>query len=80
VTITKGPAKASKATTVRFTFKATPAAGAKFQCKLDNAKWASCRSPRTYRSLKPGRHTFQVRASAGGLTGAVAKFKFTVNS
>jgi hypothetical protein len=76
--ITKGPKKTSASTTATFKFKATPAAGAKFECKLDNAKWAGCKSPKTYKKLKPGKHTFQVRATASGLTGPAAKFKFTV--
>jgi hypothetical protein len=78
VKITKGPAKSSKAKTAKFTFKATNVSGATFECKLDKAKWARCKSPKTYKKLKPGRHTFQVRAKASGLTGAVAKFQFTV--
>lgn len=78
VKIVKGPRKSSKATTAKFTFKATPGAGAKFQCKLDSAKWASCRSPRTYKNLKPRKHIFQVRATANGATGPAAKFRFTV--
>jgi Periplasmic copper-binding protein (NosD) len=78
VTITKGPKKSSKSTTAKFTFKATPAAGAKFQCKLDNARWATCKSPKTYKDLKPRKHTFRVRAIASGLTSPAAKFKFTV--
>ncbi|HEY0278645.1 MAG TPA: hypothetical protein VGC32_10295 [Solirubrobacterales bacterium] len=77
-TITKGPAKSSESTTARFTFRATPATGVKFQCKLDGAKWASCKSPKVYKKLKPGKHTFQVRATASGLIGPAAKFKFTV--
>jgi CSLREA domain-containing protein len=77
-TITKGPKKSSTATTAKFTFKATPAAGTKFQCKLDNARWASCKSPKTYKKLKPGKHTFQVRATASALTGPVTRFNFTV--
>jgi hypothetical protein len=80
VTITKGPAKSSKATTAKFRFTATPATGAKFECKLDSAKWAKCTSPKTYKKLKPGKHTFQVRAVAGGLTGPATKFKFTVKA
>jgi hypothetical protein len=78
VTITKGPKKSSKSTTAKFTFKATPAAGAKFQCKLDNAKWASCKLPKTYKNLKPRKHTFQVRATVSGVRSPAAKFKFTV--
>jgi hypothetical protein len=78
VKITKRPAKSSKSTTAQFKFKAMPAAGAKFQCKLDNAKWARCRSPKAYKHLKPRKHTFQVRATASGVTGPATKFKFTV--
>jgi hypothetical protein len=78
VKITKRPAKSSKSTTAQFKFKAIPAAGAKFQCKLDNAKWASCRSSKTYKHLKRRKHIFQVRATASGVTGPATKFKFTV--
>lgn len=78
VTITASPKKSSTATTAKFKFKAEPAAGAKFECKLDSAKWASCRSPKTYKKLKVGRHTFRVRATASGLTGPAAASKFTV--
>lgn len=77
-TITKRPKKSSKSTTAKFRFKASPAAGARFQCKLDGAKWASCRSPKTYKKLKPRKHTFRVRATANGVAGPAAKFTFTV--
>jgi hypothetical protein len=43
-----------------FAFTATEK-GSKFQCKLDRGAFASCRSPLAV-TLKPGRHTFQVRA------------------
>lgn len=78
VKITKGPKKSSTATTATFKFKATPAAGAKLECKLDGARWAKCKSPKTYKKLKPGKHTFRARAKANGATGAVAKYLFTV--
>lgn len=78
VKITSGPKKNGTATTAKFKFKAEPAAGAKFECKLDGAKWARCSSPKTYKKLKVGKHTFRVRATAGGLTGTVAVFKFTI--
>ena len=78
--ITKGPAKSSKATTAKFKFTAT-VAGSSFECKLDNGKWAKCKSPQTYKKLKPGKHTFQVRAVAAGLKDpSPAKYKFTVKS
>jgi hypothetical protein len=78
VKITGGPKKSSTATTAKFKFKAEPVAGAKFECKLDGAKWAPCRSPKTYKKLKVGPHAFRVRATASGRTGAVRVFKFTV--
>jgi hypothetical protein len=80
VKITKGPKKSSESTTAKFVFKATPAAGAKFECKLDGAKWAKCNSPKTYKKLKVGKHTFRVRAITGGLTSAAVKYQFTVKS
>jgi photosystem II stability/assembly factor-like uncharacterized protein len=50
-----------------------------FQCKLDKKKYSSCRSGKTYKSLKPGNHTFRVRAKdhAGRVdkTPAIKKFK-----
>jgi nitrous oxidase accessory protein NosD len=77
--ITKRPAKSSRSTTATFKFTATPSKGAKFQCKLDAAKWAGCKSPKTYKNLKPGRHTFQVRVSVPGSPASKpAKFQFTV--
>jgi hypothetical protein len=39
--------------------------GSTFQCKLDRRSWQSCRSPKTYGKLKPGKHTFRVRATDG---------------
>jgi hypothetical protein len=80
VKITSGPRKTSTATTAKFKFKATNVSGAKFECKLDGAKWAKCSSPRGYKRLKPGRHTFRMRAKANGLTSAVTKYQFTVKS
>jgi hypothetical protein len=33
-----------------------------FECRLDKKPFHSCRSPKTYRRLKPGKHEFSVRA------------------
>jgi hypothetical protein len=33
-----------------------------FKCKLDRGKWTSRHSPKTYKHLKKGRHTFEVKA------------------
>ena len=36
--------------------------GSRFQCRLDRGRFRSCRSPKVYRHLRPGRHVFRVRA------------------
>lgn len=33
-----------------------------FRCRLDDARWTHCRSPKTYRHLSHGRHVFAVDA------------------
>jgi hypothetical protein len=77
--ITKAKINSKKRTA---TFKFAGSAGSKpygFQCKLDKKKYSSCRSGKTYKNLKPGKHTFQVRAKdhAGMVdkTPAIKKFK-----
>jgi hypothetical protein len=60
--ITSGPPKVTRSRTVRFKFRSTER-GSEFQCKPDwRKRWASCRSPKSYSRLRPGRHSFQVRA------------------
>jgi glucose/arabinose dehydrogenase len=63
----KHPPASTRSTTAKFTFKANPA-GASFSCKLDGKPKAACRSPKTYKKLKPGKHLFKVWATAGGKT------------
>jgi CSLREA domain-containing protein len=57
LTIRKAPKAKSTATTAKFAFSADEA-GSRFSCKLDNKPFANCRSPRTYKHLKPGKHVF----------------------
>ncbi|HSK15605.1 MAG TPA: hypothetical protein VK915_05500 [Gaiellaceae bacterium] len=59
--ITKHPAKTTASRTARFKFKST-ILGSKFRCKLDGQKFKRCSSPKTYRDLGVGKHTFRVRA------------------
>lgn len=60
------PAKSTKAKTATFRFISS-VAGSKFECRLDKAGWSSCKSPKKLKKLKPGKHTFRVRATKGDL-------------
>jgi hypothetical protein len=64
--------------TATFGFSSTAPAST-FLCKLDRKPFKGCKSPKTYRHLKPGKHRFQVEAldSAGDRdpTPAVRAFK-----
>lgn len=78
VTIAKGPKPKSTSTTATFKFSSNEA-GSSFSCKLDGKAFAKCRSPKTYKKLKPGKHTFKVKAvSPVGLVSAVLTRKFEV--
>lgn len=79
-TLTKKPKatiKTKKAKVkVEFAFS-SDVAGASFECKLDKGAYAACSSPKSYK-VKPGKHTFSVRAAGPGGTDAspaTAKFK-----
>jgi hypothetical protein len=74
----KHPPKSTRSRVAKFAFGATSSA-AGFSCKLDGKRKAACRSPKTYKKLKPGRHTFRVWATAGILTDPTpAKFSWKV--
>ncbi len=66
-TIGRYPPKQTPSTVAKFSFAAT-VAGSSFRCKLDGKPATACRSPKTYRKLKPGKHTFSVWATSGVLT------------
>jgi len=61
-TISKGPGKNLDQGIAKFSFKSSEA-GSTFRCKLDSKKPAKCKSPKSYKRLKPGRHTFKVWAT-----------------
>jgi glucose/arabinose dehydrogenase len=65
--IARHPTAKTAKTKATFTFSST-LAGSKFTCKLDGKPKAACRSPKTYKKLKPGKHLFKVWATAGGRT------------
>lgn len=66
--IRKGPKGTIATKRVSFRFSAT-VAGSTFQCKLDKKPFKACKSPKAYRNLATGKHTFRVRAV--GPTGLV---------
>ncbi len=78
--ITKAPKAKSTSTTAKFKFTSNEA-GSRFECKLDKGKFKNCKSPKTYKKLKPGKHVFKVRAiDKAGNVGAAVKRKFTIAS
>jgi YVTN family beta-propeller protein len=67
----------------KFTFKAVKVAATGFQCALKSKhrkpKFRSCKSPKTYRHVKRGRYTFEVRAfDAAGKDPTPAKKRFSI--
>jgi Divergent InlB B-repeat domain len=72
--------------TATFTFKAPGAS--RFQCALLKPKqkhkkppkphFLACRSPNTYKHLKQGKYTFEVRALSHGSAGPATKRRFTI--
>ena len=60
-TITAGSRNPTTARIATFRFTSSQA-GSKFECKHMAGPWTRCTSPRTYRSLAFGLHTFRVRA------------------
>jgi hypothetical protein len=73
-TITAGPGASTRSTTATFRFKSSES-GSTFKCKLDKGAWKTCTSAKTYRNLRKGAHTFQVRArdKAGNVDATPAK-------
>jgi hypothetical protein len=79
--IVKGPKAKTHARKVKFKFTSSEA-GSTFKCKLDKKPVKSCKSPKTYKKLKPGKHVFKVWAidRAGNKDPTPAKRKFKILS
>ncbi|HXV56558.1 MAG TPA: S8 family serine peptidase, partial [Gaiellaceae bacterium] len=60
-TITGRPPNRTKDTRATFRFTSNES-GSRFQCRHMGGSWGSCWSPKVYKNLTPGRHTFAVRA------------------
>jgi CSLREA domain-containing protein len=78
-TIKKPPKAQAGSPAAKFKFNSTEP-GSSFECKLDRKPFKSCRSPKKYKGLKPGKHVFKVRAidAAGNVDPSPAKKKFRV--
>lgn len=64
--INSKPVKSTKSRAATFKFISS-LTGSKFECRLDKAGWSDCKSPKKLKKLKPGKHTFRVRAIKGDL-------------
>ncbi|MBS1679514.1 MAG: PQQ-dependent sugar dehydrogenase [Actinobacteria bacterium] len=63
--IKQRPSKSTTKRVAKFVFGGT--GETRFRCKLDGKGFTSCKSPKTYKHLKPGKHSFRVYvADAGG--------------
>jgi hypothetical protein len=78
-TIAKHPRRKSAARKAMFGFSSDEPSGY-FECKLDNGRFKTCRSPYKQK-VKPGRHTFTVRAvsSVGLADPTPATFRWKVS-
>lgn len=78
-TTIKGKPKYKQSEDTRFRF-ASSIADSTFKCRLDNAAFRDCKSPKNYKHLKPGKHRFEVYAVAptGVADETTARVKFKV--
>jgi hypothetical protein len=65
-------------TSARFSFTDSDA-GVGFVCSLDRSRFTACNSPRAYRRLRRGRHTFRVKTEdKSGDTSRAASYTWTI--
>lgn len=84
-TIVSKPANPTNSIEATFSFTATPAAGASFECKLDaEPAFTACTSPQSYPGLAGGAgtsHSFEVRAvNSAGTDPTPAPYMWTVDT
>ncbi len=72
-TVKSGPEQETSEKTATFTFSDSEA-GVSFLCSRDEAKFASCSSPKEYEAVGQGEHRFQVEArdAAGNVSSATS--------
>jgi hypothetical protein len=77
VRISSHPEAVAHVSTATFAFSSNYAK-AKYVCSLDNSAYAACRTPKTYRRLADGAHSFAVKASVGGIFSIPARYRWTI--
>ncbi len=77
--LTAKPKKQTRARKATFRFRSSEMPST-FQCRLDRGAWKPCKPGKAYTKLKPGRHTFRVRAKdrAGNLDASPAAYTWTI--
>ena len=78
-TITKSPPRKSDRDHAAFRFRASEP-GSTFECSRDASPYRPCDSPKRFGGLRPGRHTFGVRATdaAGHTDPTTARYRWRV--
>jgi hypothetical protein len=75
------PTDPTKSTSASFSFTASPATGASFECKLDGEPgFTACSSPKAYAELGEGSRIFEVRAvNSAGADPTPASYKWRID-
>lgn len=77
-TFTSKPSKSTKSNRAIFRFVSS-VGSTTFECKVDKAAWATCKSPLKLKKLKPGKHTLKVKGDRlGTAEKSPASFTWTV--
>ena len=78
--VTAGPNRETDKRSATFKFKSTEPRHSTFKCKLDDRRFKTCESPKTYKGLERGKHTFKVKAidRAGNVDSTPAKRSWTI--
>ncbi|MGE5182986.1 MAG: Ig-like domain-containing protein [Acidobacteriota bacterium] len=79
ITLTGQPPALGNQPTVTFSFEVNETAVV--ECRLDSDAYADCPPPdKTFATLADGSHTFDLRATANGLTGAIPSTSFAIDT
>lgn len=71
------PALTTKNRTALFAFHSATA-GSSYWCSLDNSPFRACRWPVRYLALRPGQHTFEVKAVRRGSSSLTLSYTWTI--